>query len=89
MRPRKERTLNFHPEHRYFTPITEKQIMHEECSLKHEEIEAIKLKDLENLDQKQCALSMKISQPTFHRMLKQARKKIASALIKGHSIRII
>ncbi len=87
MRPRKARTLNFKPEHKYFTPIS--SLMHEECSLKHEEIEAIKLKDLENLDQKQCALSMKISQPTFHRMLKQARKKIALALIHGHAIRII
>jgi len=87
MRPRKKRNLNFIPEHKYFTPISG-NLTHEECSLKHEEIEAIKLKDLENLDQKQCALSMKISQPTFHRMLKQARKKIASALIKGQSIRI-
>ena len=88
MRPRKKRNLNFHPEHNYFTPITDKHLIYEECSLKHEEIEAIKLKDLENLDQKTCAENMKISQPTFHRILKQARKKIAQALIKGHAIRI-
>ena len=88
MRPRKTRNLSFAPEHKFFTPITDKHLVHEECYLKQDEIEAIKLKDLENKDQKSCALSMKISQPTFHRILKQARKKIALALIKGHSIRI-
>ena len=88
MRPRKKRNLTFDPKHKFFTPITDKHIINEECCLKYEEIEAIKLKDLENKDQKTCAESMKISQPTFHRILKQARKKIARALINGHTIRI-
>jgi predicted DNA-binding protein (UPF0251 family) len=47
----------------------------EETILHVEEFEAIRLKDLEGLEQEECAKKMKISQPTFHRLVLSARKK--------------
>jgi len=53
-----------------------------------DEFEAVRLKDLEGLDQGVCAEKMDISQPTFHRLVISARKKIADALTYGKSIKI-
>jgi predicted DNA-binding protein (UPF0251 family) len=53
-----------------------------------EEIESIRLKDLEGLEQEECAQKMRISRPTFHRVLESARKKLADALINGKAIQI-
>ena len=53
-----------------------------------DEMEAIRLKDHEDLEQEQAAKKMNISQPTFNRLLSSARKKIAEALINGKAIRI-
>ena len=54
--------------------------------LKLEELEAIRLKDLEGLEQEDCAARMEISRPTFQRILVTARQKIADSLIHGKSI---
>ena len=48
--------------------------------------EAIRLKDLEELDQEECAGKMRISRPTFHRVLGSARGKLADALLNGKAI---
>ena len=53
-----------------------------------DEIEAIRLKDIEGLEQEQGAEKMNISRPTFQRMLGSARGKIADALVNGKAIRI-
>ena len=53
-----------------------------------DEYEAVRLKDLEGLEQEDCAKKMNISQPTFHRLVLSARKKIADAIINGKAIRI-
>jgi len=53
-----------------------------------DELEAIKLHEVEELSQKDCAASMEISQPTFARILASARKKIASAIVNGEKINI-
>ena len=44
--------------------------------------------DVDGLEQTKAAEKMKISQPTFARILDSAYKKIADALIKGKAIRI-
>ena len=59
-----------------------------EMILSVDEYEAVRLKDLEGLDQTECAAMMEISQPTFHRLVVSARRKIADALTHGKSIRI-
>ena len=53
-----------------------------------DEYEAVRLKDLEGLEQEECARKMNVSQPTFHRLVLSARKKIADAIINGKAIRI-
>ncbi len=60
----------------------------EEISLLVEEAEAIRLKDLEGLEQEKCAQKMNISRSTFSRLLDSARQKIADALVNGKAIRI-
>jgi len=62
--------------------------MLEEVVLSFEEVEALRLKDIEGLEQTKAAKKMHISQPTFYRMLSTARKKTAEAIIKGKAIRI-
>ena len=54
----------------------------ETINLAVEELEAIRLKDLRGLDQESCAVRMKISRPTFHRVLSSARLKVAKALVE-------
>jgi len=48
----------------------------------------VRLKDLEGLEQQACAERMRVSRPTFHRILWAARRKIAEALVCGKAIRI-
>lgn len=51
-----------------------------------DEFEAIRLRDYHDIQQKRSAEIMGVSQPTFHRILTSARKKIANALINGNTI---
>jgi predicted DNA-binding protein (UPF0251 family) len=60
----------------------------EEVNISIEEAEALRLKDLEGLEQEQGAQRMSISRPTFQRVLASARKKLADALLHGKAIRI-
>ena len=59
-----------------------------ESILTLDEFEALRLKDMNGLDQKEAADKMKISQPTFHRLILSARKKVAKAIVEGQAIRI-
>ena len=59
-----------------------------ESVLTVDEFEALRLKDLEGLEQETAAGRMAVSQPTFHRILSSARKKIADAIVNGKAIRI-
>jgi predicted DNA-binding protein (UPF0251 family)/predicted RNA-binding Zn-ribbon protein involved in translation (DUF1610 family) len=60
----------------------------EEIDLGVDELEAIRLVDLECKEQKEAAQIMNISQPTLHRVLKEARNKIADVLVSGKALRI-
>lgn len=74
-RPPKERRVEYIPEIRYFKPagIPARDI--KEVNLSIEEVEAIRLKDLEGLTQEECARKMEVSRPTFQRVLTGAREK--------------
>jgi predicted DNA-binding protein (UPF0251 family) len=56
--------------------------------LKFEELEAMRLKDVENLNQEECANIMKVSRQTFQLIIDEARSKVANALNKGFAISI-
>jgi len=59
-----------------------------EVSVTVEELEAVRLKDLEGVEQEPTAAQMGISQPTLHRILLSARRKIADALVNGKALKI-
>lgn len=87
-RPTKLRKIEHIPAIPYFVP-SEKDVEHvAENILKLEELEAIRLKDLEGLEQGECAVRMEVSRPTFQRILLSAREKVADSLIHGKVIRI-
>jgi predicted DNA-binding protein (UPF0251 family) len=87
-RRRRCRRVGFQPAFTAFRPAEEGLTEPEKMVLTVDEFEAVRLKDLEGLDQSVCAEKMEISQPTFHRLVISARKKIADALTHGKSIKI-
>mgnify|MGYP006267367887 FL=1 len=58
----------------------------EHIPLLREELEALKLCDLDDLSQAEAGLKMGVSRGTVQRILALARKKVAKALSKGHAI---
>ena len=54
-----------------------------------EEAEALRLKNIKDLEQEEAAKKMNTSQSTFQRILSSAYKKITEALIEGKAIKII
>ncbi len=88
-RPKKNRCLRFNPEVLYFKPRGVPLSTLEEEVLQADELEALKLHDVDDLAQKEAAKEMGISQPTFARTLNRAYKKIAIAIVKGKAIKII
>jgi predicted DNA-binding protein (UPF0251 family) len=87
-RPRRCRMVWFEPNVTYFKPAGVRMIDLEESILTVDEFEAVRLKDLEGLDEETAAKKMNISQPTFNRLVSSARKKIADAIIHGKAIKI-
>lgn len=88
-RPRIFRKISGTPEIRCFKPETEDLDSREPIEITIDEFEAIRLRDYHDVQQKKSAEIMGISQPTFHRILSSARKKISKALIDGNMIIIV
>ena len=88
-RPCLQRKIKYKPEIRYFKPQGVRVSDLEVVELKTEELEAIRLKNIKNLDQKECAKNMHTSPATFQRILQRANKKIAIALVEGKAIKIL
>ncbi|NPA66408.1 MAG: DUF134 domain-containing protein [Epsilonproteobacteria bacterium] len=91
MRGRKkiQRCVEKDHSHICFKPCGIKKIDLETLLLSEDEAEAIRLADYEGLYQQECAQKMGISRPTFSRLVTQARKKIADALLHLKAIEII
>ncbi len=87
-RPRRFRRVGLTPNTTYFKPAGIKLTDLEEIILTISEYESLRLKDLMGLDQEIAAKKMAISQPTFHRLLISARKKLADAIVHGKAIKI-
>lgn len=87
-RPKISRHICFNPHVYYFKPRGVPMHQLEEVILESDELEALKLHDFDGLDQVKAAKKMKISQPTFGRILDDAYKKIVAAIIEGKAIRI-
>lgn len=87
-RPTKWRKIENIPTVPFFVPSNTDRDEVPENILKLEELEAIRLKDLEGLEQGECAVKMEVSRPTFQRILISAREKIADSLVNGKTIHI-
>ena len=88
MRPKKTRWVKCEPGERCFRPQGRPLRGLEGVFLTIDEFEAVRLADLGGLRQVDAARKMKISRPTFSRMITSAHKKIADSLVNIKAIRI-
>ena len=87
-RLKKFRRICCNPETTYFKPRGIPICRLEEVSLSLDEVEALRLADAEGLYHDQAALRMRISRATFGRILRGARRKVASTILQGKALRI-
>ncbi len=87
-RPRRCRRIQFEPNVTHFRPVGVDLRNLDEWILTRDELESMRLVDHEGIEQNEAGKKMKISQPTFSRLLKSARKKVVEALVHGNSIKI-
>jgi len=88
MRPKKTRWIKCIPGERCFKPLCKPLNKLETVFLTLDEFEAVRLACLENLKQVDAAKRLKISRPTFSRILTSAQNKIADGLVNIKAIRI-
>lgn len=86
-RPKKYRIVRSDPRISQFSPRG-KPGRPDEVNLSMDEFEAIRLADFVRVSQKKAAKSMNISQQTFSRILKGARRTFADGIINGKIIKI-
>ena len=88
MRPKKTRWIRCLPGERCFKPVCRPMNRLKNVYLTLDEFEALRLADLEGLKQVDAAKRLKISRPTFSRIVASARNKIADGLVNIKAIRI-
>jgi len=88
MRPRKCRFIRFRHNAYFFKPQGIPLRFLDIVEISKDEAEAIRLKNIEDLEQTEAARRMKISQSTFQRTLQSAYRKISRAIIQGKAIKI-
>lgn len=87
-RPKRNRIVAHHPEVCYFKPRGIPMLDLEENCLTIDERESIRLADLLELSYEEAGRMMGVSRATFGRIVQQARKVIADAIINGKAIKI-
>ena len=86
-RPLKHRCIRFYPDAEIFSPIP-RRIACGVITIYSDELEALRLVDLEGLSQEDAGIRMEISRGTVWRLLQSARKKVAQALTEGRPLLI-
>jgi uncharacterized protein len=87
-RPRKRRRLQYTLEPAVFKPIGVPLKTLDRTLLLREELEALRLADLEGKHQARAAEQMAVSRSTFQRTVSAAHYKVAQALVQGRAIEI-
>ena len=87
-RPKLPRCNCFNPGVYYYKPQGVPLCELDEVVLFPDQVSALKLYDVDGLDQTQASKELGVSQPTFARILKSSREKISEAIIDGKAIRI-
>ncbi|MDD5561656.1 MAG: DUF134 domain-containing protein [Candidatus Omnitrophica bacterium] len=88
MRPKKTRWVKCVPAERCFKPRCKPLSRLQNVYLSLDEFEAMRLADLERLKQADAARLMRISRPTFSRIVALARRKVADGLVNIKAIKI-
>jgi uncharacterized protein len=83
------RKIGFSPNVVYFKPRGIPCSSLKEIILTRDELEAVRLADLEALYQELAAEKMGISRPTFGRIIESAHRKIADALVNGKALKVV
>jgi len=87
-RPKKIRWISNNPRVTFFMPQSVPTAALSQIFLTIDELEALRLADIEGFCQEEAAVRMNVSRATFGRIVTQARRKVADALIYGKGIRI-
>lgn len=87
-RPRVRRIISGNPESRCYQPRCSLEENHAVISLTPEEIELVRLIDIDGLEQEEAARKLGVSRKTAWRDLQEVRRKIADALVNGKGIEI-
>ena len=87
-RPRSCRRISHSPSATIFKPAGVPRRDLDEVVLGLDELEALRLADLEGLYQEQAAERMGVSRATFSRIVETARRTVAEALVRGKALRI-
>ncbi len=87
-RPRKIRLVRCSPAATYFKPRGIRLRQLKEVELTFDELESMRLANLEKLGQQEAASRMEIHQSTFQRTLSSAREKVTDAIISGKAIKV-
>ena len=88
MRPKKTRWVKCEPGERCFRPQCMPLNRLDGIYMTLDEFEAVRLADCEGLKQDEAAKRLKISRPTFSRIITSAHKKIGDALVNIKAIKI-
>ncbi|MFW5759390.1 MAG: DUF134 domain-containing protein [Cyclobacteriaceae bacterium] len=88
--PRKKclRYIAEHPEITFYKPAGIPLRKLSETVVTLDEFEALRLADAEGMYHNEAADKMQVSRQTFGRIITSARKKIATAILAGHAIKI-
>ncbi len=87
-RPRHFRRVGCLPQANFYKPRGIPLAILQHITLTVDELEAIRLADLQGLYQQHAAEKMNVSRQTFGRILESAHKKIADALVNGKALSI-
>jgi predicted DNA-binding protein (UPF0251 family) len=87
-RPRKRRRLMREPQPTIYKPVGVPLKSLESTPLLHEELESLRLADLEGRYQAEAAEQMGVSRSTFQRIVTEARRKVTQALVEGTALQI-
>ncbi len=87
-KPKKNRYVKYPPFVAYFKPQGVPMYSLEQVSLHVEEYEALRLSDFQGMRHNEAASEMKVSRPTFTRIINSAHKKLADAITNGKAIRV-
>ena len=88
MRPKKTRWVKCAPGERCFKPLCRPLNKLKSVYLSLDEFEAVRLACLKELKHIDAAKKMKVSRPTFSRIISSAHSKIADGLVNIKAIRI-